>query len=154
MTAYRRMILPEGTYFFTLCLEDRDGTTLVDQIDQLRAAYAFTTREMPVTCHAMVVMPNHLHAIWTEPGLAKFPERWRRIKARFSHAVEGDFAPNASKQRKGERGLWQRRFYEHAIRSEREFDKAMEYCRMNPVQHGLVAAPEHWAYSSFTRRGA
>jgi putative transposase len=115
MTAYRRLILPESTYFFTVCLEDRGSHVLVDEIDQLRAAYAFTVREMPVTCLAMVILPNHLHAIWTEPGLPKFSERWRRIKARFSHGVAGDFKPNASKQARQERGLWQRRFYEHAV---------------------------------------
>lgn len=152
MTSYRRLTLPDATYFFTVCLEDRDGRTLVDHIDQLRAAYAFTLREMPVETHAMVVLPNHLHAIWSEPGMPKFSERWRRIKARFSHAIGGDFAPNGSKQRRDERGLWQRRFFEHAIRNEDEFQKAMDYCRLNPVKHGLVAEPELWPYSSFTRR--
>jgi putative transposase len=152
MTAYRRLILPEGTYFFTVCLEDRQAATLVDHVDQLRAAYAFTAREMPVQCHAMVVLPNHLHAIWTEPGIPKFSERWRRIKARFSDAVAGDFAPSASKQARQERDIWQRRFYEHAVRDDRELEAAMEYCRMNPVKHGFVAEPEQWAYSSFSRR--
>ena len=152
MTAYRRLILPEGTYFFTVCLEDRDSHLLVDQIDQLRAAYAFTAREMPVECHAMVILPNHLHAVWTEPGVPKFSERWRRIKARFSQGVEGDFAPNASKRDKKERGIWQRRFYEHAVRDERELEAAMEYCRMNPVKHGFAFEPQNWPYSSFTRR--
>ena len=152
MTAYRRLSLPEGTYFFTVCLEDSKGTTLIDHIAHLRAAYAFTLREMPAECQAMVVLPNHLHAVWTEPGIPKFSERWRRIKARFTHAVNADFKPNASKAARQERGLWQRRFYEHAVRDQRELDAAVEYCRMNPVKHGFVAEPEDWEYSSFTRR--
>ena len=151
MTAYRRLIIPEATYFFTVCLEDRNATTLVDEIEKLRLAYAVTTREMPVLCHAMVILPNHLHAIWTEPATPRFSERWRRIKARFSHALTGDHHPNASKTQTRERGLWQRRFWEHAIRNEVEFAKAMDYCRMNPVTHGLVTDPDDWAYSSFAK---
>jgi putative transposase len=152
MTAYRHLYQPEGTYFFTVCLEDRDGRTLVDHVDKLRAAYALATHEMPVQTHAVVILPNHLHAIWTEPGMPRFSDRWQRIKARFSLAVDGDFAPSRSKREKREKGLWQRRFYEHAIRNEEEFGKAMEYCRLNPVTHGLVEDPQEWPYSSFVKR--
>lgn len=153
MTQYRRLRLPGATYFFTLCLEARGSNVLVDQIGALRAAYALTLRELPALCPAMVILPDHLHAIWTEPlGTVHYSERWRRIKARFSRAVEGDHSPNPSKQAKRERGLWQRRFWEHAIRSEAEFLAAMEYCRTNPVKHNLVQDPDDWEYSSFTRR--
>ena len=152
MTSYRRLYLPEGTYFFTVCLEDGTARTLVDRIDALRQAYAMATHEMPVETHAIVILPNHLHAIWTEPGMPRFSDRWQRIKARFSFAVEGDFAPCRSKSERREKGLWQRRFYEHAIRNGDEFEKAMDYCRVNPVKHGLVADPQDWPYSSFTRR--
>ena len=151
MTAHQIHFLPDSTYFFTVCLEDRAATTLVDEIDRLRAAYAITVAEMPVHYHAMVILPNHLHAIWTEPGTPRFSERWRRIKARFSQSVTGDFKPNATKLRAGERGLLQRRFWEHAIRTPDDFQKAMDYCRTNPVTHGLVATPEEWLYSSFTK---
>ena len=152
MTSYRRLRIPYGTYFFTVCLEDREGRTLVDEIDRLREAYAMAIHEMPVETHAVVILPNHLHAIWTEPGLPRFSDRWQRIKARFSLAVAGDFGPNRSKALRREKGLWQRRFYEHAIRNEDEFEKAMDYCRLNPVKHGFVSEPEDWPYSSFTRR--
>ena len=152
MTACHRLFQPEGTYFFTVCLEDRAGRTLVDEVDKLRAAYAMATQDMPVQTHAVVILPNHLHAIWTEPGLPRFSDRWQRIKARFSLAVDGDFAPGRSKRDKREKGLWQRRFYEHAIRNEEDFGKAMDYCRLNPVKHGLVSDPQDWPYSSFTKR--
>jgi putative transposase len=152
MTAYHRLYQPEGTYFFTVCLEDREGRTLVDHVDKLRAAYAMATHEMPVQTHAVVILPNHLHAIWTEPGMPRFSDRWQRIKARFSLAVDGDFAPSRSTREKRENGLWQRRFYEHAIRNEEEFGKAMEYCRLNPATHGLVEDPQDWPYSSFVKR--
>ncbi|WP_284163401.1 transposase [Frigidibacter sp. SD6-1] len=153
MTNYRRLRLPGATYFFTLCLQERGGTTLTDNIACLREAYRKTIAERPVTCPAIVILPDHLHAIWTEPAdCVQFSERWRRIKARFSHALCDQFDPCDSKRRKRERGLWQRRFWEHAIRSEKDFIAAMDYCRTNPVRHGLVEEPEHWPYSSFTRR--
>ena len=153
MTSYRRLRLPGATYFFTVCLQERGSSTLTDNICLLREAYRKTVAELPVTCPAMVVLPDHLHAIWTEPDDAvQYPERWRRIKARFSHALPASFAPCDSKRRKRERGLWQRRFWEHAIRDETDFIAAMEYCQLNPVKHGFVQAPEDWPYSSFTRR--
>jgi putative transposase len=153
MTAYRRLRLPGATYFFTLCLEQRGTTTLVDHIDTLRWAYLTTVRDLPVTAAVMVVLPDHLHAVWTEPeGEVRFSERWRLIKARFSHNVGGDFAPSSSKQRRRERGLWQRRFWEHAIRDEAELQAATEYCRLNPVRHGLVSDPALWPYSTASRR--
>jgi len=153
MTNYRRLRQAGATYFFTLCLEARGTTTLVDHIDDLRAAWTTTLRELPVTCPAVVVMPDHLHAIWTEPtDRALYSERWRRIKARFSHRIGGDFHPGASKIARRERGLWQRRFWEHAIRDEGGFVAAMEYCQTNPVKHSLVTDPADWPFSSFTRR--
>ncbi len=153
MTAYRRLRIPGATYFFTVCLQDRGACTLVENVDLLRAAYAKTVLEFPVTCHAMVVLPNHLHAVWTEPdGEVHFSERWRLIKARFTHGMAGSFAPNESMQRKRERGIWQRRFWEHAIRNQTDRDAAIRYCVDNPVKHGLVADPMDWPYSSLTRR--
>ena len=106
MTDYRRLRLPGATYFFTVCLQDRGSTVLTDQIDLLRHAYARTNHELPVTCHAMVILPDHLHAIWTLPeGDANFSERWRRIKARFSHSVGGQITRSDSKIVKRERGF-------------------------------------------------
>ena len=67
MTAYRRLLLPGATYFFTVRLEQRGATTLTDHIDVLRYAYAKAVQDFPVTCHAMVVLPDHIHAVWTEP---------------------------------------------------------------------------------------
>lgn len=154
MTSYRRLRLPGAICFFTLCLHQRGGRVLVDQIDRLRWAYAVTVAELPVICPAIVILPDHLHAIWCEPdGRSDYSERWRRIKARFSHAVGGDFRPRDSLRRKRECGLWQRRFWEHTLRGEADFLAAMNYCRLNPVRHGLVERPEDWAWSSFTKRG-
>lgn len=152
MTNYRRLRVPGGTYFFTVCLEDRAGTSLIDHIDVLRSAYARTVDELPVRCRAMVVLPNHLHAIWTLPeDDDAFSERWRRIKARFSHDLPESCSPCRSKVEKRERGIWQRRFWEHKVRNDSDLASAIEYCRVDPVKRGLVADPAEWRYSSFRR---
>ena len=152
MTHYRRLLIPGATYFFTVRLEDRGSTLLTDQIESLRYAYAKTVREYPVTCHAIVILPDHLHAIWTEPdGGVRYSERWRRIKSRFSHAIPDAGALRPSLEAKCERGIWQRRFYEHAIRTEDEFRRAMDHCEQNPVKHGLVSDAALWPLSSFVK---
>ena len=152
MTAYRRLLRPGATYYFTVRLEQRGSTLLTDRIDTLRWAYAKAVQDYPVTAQAFVVLPDHLHAIWTEPeGEVWYSERWRRLKARFSYAVAEPAPLRPSLEAKRERGIWQRRFYEHCIRGEDDFRRSMDHCRTNPVRHGLVTAPEHWPYSSFTK---
>ena len=94
MTNYRRLRVEGGTYFFTHCLEDRSSSLLTLQIDRLRESIAKTVAELPLISLALVILPDHLHAIWTLPeGDSNFSERWRRIKALFSRSVVGDFRP-------------------------------------------------------------
>lgn len=154
MSRYRRRYVPGGTYFFTVALADRGATTLVDEIALLRHAYAATVAEHPVTCDAMVVLPDHLHAVWTLPeGDADFSVRWKKIKARFSRDCAARGTPSPSKQARGEKGIWQRRFWEHAIRDAEDFERHVAYCWWNPVKHGFVTAPEDWPYSNYRRVG-
>lgn len=149
MSQYRRFRIPGGTYFFTVCLQDRGTTLLTDRIDILRQAYRATVLELSVACDAMVVLPDHIHAVWTLPeGDDRFSERWRRIKARFSHALQGDYSPNDSKLRKRERGILQRRYWEDAILNETEHQEIIRYCWMNPVKHGLSDRLSGWVFSS------
>ena len=146
MIEHPRLTLTGATYFFTVRLEQRGSSLLTDHIAALRFAYAKAVAEFPVTCHAMVVLPDHLHAIWTEPvGDVWYAERWRRIKTRFAQSVavaEPEGRPVA---------LWQKRFDEYPIRSEDDYRRAMEYCRVNPVRHGLVASADLWPWSSFNK---
>ncbi len=152
MTHYRRLLLPGATYFFTVRLERRGSTLLTDHIETLRYAYARAVRDFPVTCHAIVVLPDHLHAVWTEPdGGVWYSQRWQRLKARFSYAIPETGEKRPSLDRKRERGIWQRRFYEHAIRTEEEFQRALNHCEQNPVKHGLVSEAALWPYSSFAK---
>jgi putative transposase len=164
MPNYRRKYRPGGSYFFTVTLAERGSHLLVDRIDDLRAAYEAVVLELPVRTEAIVVMPDHIHAVWTLPeGDADFSTRWKKIKTRFSWAVRdggngggnGGLSPtlrvSASKRAKGEVGVWQRRFWEHMIRDEDDFAAHVHYCHANPVKHGFVARAEDWPYSSVHR---
>lgn len=159
MPQYTRIRIPGATYFFTLALADRRSGLLVDQVDILRRAFHASFLTMPVTCEAIVVLPDHLHAVWTLPeGDNNYPERWRKIKARFSRAVRLEVGKIAhptsltpSKRRKREAGIWQRRYWEHCIRNEADFRAHVQYCWGNPVKHGLVERAVDWPYSSIHR---
>lgn len=152
MSNYRRLRIPGSTWYFTVNLADRGDTALVDHIDTLRAAYRATALEQPIQCDAMVVLPNHLHAVWTLPdGDSDFSNRWRKIKARFTHATGLQGIQTHSKLEKREAGLWQRRFWEHRIRDADEKDRAIAYCLADPVRHGLVTDPADWAFSTLHR---
>jgi putative transposase len=158
MSTYRRVRVAGATYFFTVNLAERGSRTLVDHADALRAAFIATAREHPVQVDAMVVLPDHLHAVWRLPdGDADYPLRWRKLKARFTRSVGGTYRRSASKIAKGERGLWQRRYWEHMIRDADDWCRHVEYCWTDPVRHGLVRRVRDWPHSSFhrdVRRGA
>lgn len=152
MSNYRRMSVPGGTYFFTVNLARRGATVLTDEIDLLRDVFRCVTARYPVHVDAMVVLPDHLHAVWTMPeGDADYPTRWKKIKARFSQHCRASGDPSDSKLRKGEKGIWQRRYWEHTIRDTRDYRAHVEYCWSNPVKHGLVARAVDWPYSSIHR---
>jgi putative transposase len=152
MADYRRLRIRGGTYFFTVNLADRASTALVDRIDALRRAFAATAREHPFRIDAVVILPDHLHAVWALPaGDADFSIRWKKIKTRFTKAVAPGPRGSPSKTGRGEMGLWQRRFWEHAIRDDEDCRRHVEYCWINPVKHGLVARVADWPHSSFHR---
>jgi putative transposase len=121
MANYRRIKIEGGCFFFTVCLADRRATTLVDHIDDLKAAWRWTKNHKPFACPAWVVLPDHIHCIWKLP------------------ADDDDYAVR-----------WkQRRFWEHAIRDERDLENHFAYIRGNPFRHGFVRNLEDWPHSSF-----
>src|SRR4051812_35349477 len=145
MTTYRRNFVPGGSFFFTVNLADRRGRLLTDHIDHLRHAFRATRVRHPYSIEAIVILPDHLHAIWTLPGDdADFATRWRLIKSAFSHAVPRGERISDSRQRKSERGIWQRRYWEHTIRDERDFIGHVDYIHFNPVKHGYVTCVQDW----------
>ena len=152
MSPYRRIYVPGGTYFFTGAIANRGASTLVDEIDLLRSVYGAVVAQHPVICEAMVVLPDHIHVVWTLPkGDTDFSTRWRKIKGVFSQHCAAQGEVNPSKARRSEKGIWQRRFWEHAIRDPVDFRAHVGCCHFNPVKHGLVARAEDWPYSTLHR---
>ena len=152
MINYRRILIPGATYFFTVNLANRRKTFLIDHIDLLRDAIRYTRQRHPFLIDAMVVLPDHLHAIWTlPPDDADFPLRWRLIKTWFSRNLPRGEHRRSSRVDKSERGIWQRRYWEHLMRDETDFARHVDYIHWNPVKHGLVARVVDWPYSTFHR---
>jgi putative transposase len=151
MVRYRRNFVPGGTFFFTLTLDDRRSSALVDHVALLRAAFRTTRNERPFSMDAIVILPDHLHVILTlPPEDPDFSNRLRRIKRRFTRSIVAAGVPISSNHR-GEYSLWQRRFWEHTIRDDRDFERCVDYIHYNPVRHRLVATPSEWAFSSLHR---
>jgi putative transposase len=152
MPNYRRNHVEGGTYFFTLALADRRSELLVKEVASLRASVARAHALHPFKIDAWVVLPDHLHAVWTLPeGDADFSTRWTLIKRGFSMRMAANENRSASKIAKGERGIWQRRFWEHTIRDDADFTRHVDYVHFNPVKHGLVSDTKDWPFSSFHR---
>ena len=152
---YRRTKIKGGTYFFTVVTYNRRPFLCdLDNVELLRQAFQYTTQRHPMKIDAFVLLPDHLHSIWTLPeNDHNFSMRWRLIKSHFSRHCQDKYNGIASKSRrsKQERAFWQRRFWEHTIRNDQDFAKHVEYIHYNPVKHGLVIAPKDWKYSSFHR---
>ncbi|MGH6779567.1 MAG: REP-associated tyrosine transposase [Bradyrhizobium sp.] len=152
MTGYRRNFIAGGAFFFTVNLAERRLSVLTDHIDELRAAFHETRTRHPFTIEAIVVLPDHLHAVWTLPeGDADFATRWRLIKSAFSRSIAAGERVSASRATKAERGIWQRRYWERTIRDEDDFARHVNYVHINPVKHGLVTRVRDWPHSSFHR---
>ena len=152
MPRYVRAHVPGGTFFFTIALARRGDDLLVREVDALRTAYAEVARDTPFRTEAVVILPDHLHAVWTLPeGDADFSTRWKRIKRGFTVRVAETRARSWSKRRKGEAGLWQRRFWERCVRDEAELAACLRYVWCNPVKHGLVQRAVEWPWSSVHR---
>jgi putative transposase len=152
---YRRAFIPGGSFFFTLVTEKRRAIFKHEpNVDTLRAAFASIKAQRPFDIDAIVIMPDHLHCIWTlPPGDLDFATRWRLIKTWFTkHCDPGLRAlPNKARQNKQEQAIWQHRYWEHVLRDEADFARHVDYIHYNPVKHSYVATPSAWPHSSFQR---
>jgi len=153
MPNYRRAWHSGGTYFFTVNLLERGGNDLlVRHIDLLRNHVGLTKQRHPFVIHGWVVLPDHLHCVIELPdGDVDFPVRWRLIKMGFSKTLPREERLSSVRQRRGERGIWQRRYWEHLIKNEADYQAHMDYIHINPVKHGLVERVVDWPYSTFHR---
>jgi len=174
MPHYVRPTVTGACVFFTVALADRGSRLLVREVGLLRDAVARVRAGRPFRIDAWVVLPDHLHAVWTLPaGDADFSGRWGAIKAAFTRSVRDSgrvglhptigadgrrsvvgWNPtlrSASKLRKGDAGIWQRRFWEHHIRDEADYANHVRYCWINPVKHGFVEHAADWPHSSIHR---
>jgi putative transposase len=150
MSQYRRAKIKGGTFFFTATLADRSCDLLVQHVDLLRRVYGAVQQRHPFDTLAICVLPDHLHAIWSLPeNDADFSLRWTCIKSGFSRGLASAPVRSASKIAKREKGIWQRRYWEHLIRNESDLERHVDYIHFNPVKHGLVSRVADWPHSSF-----
>jgi putative transposase len=150
---YRRAKTPGATYFFTVVTFRRRRILCEpDNLELLRTAFKRVKSRHAFTIDALVLLPEHLHCIWTlPPGDNDYSMRWNGIKGHFSRHCSGNYktTPTNSQRRKRAQTLWQPRFWEHQIRDEKDYEKHCDYIHWNPVKHGLVARVRDWPYSSF-----
>ena len=152
MPNYRRLKFEGGVFFFTLGLADRDSDLLVRHIERLRRAYADMKKRRPFETVAICILPDHIHALWQLPdGDSDYAARWGLFKSGFSRGLAAIPTRSPSKITKREKGIWQRRYWEHAIRDDADFERHVDYIHYNPVKHRLVTRVADWPFSSFHR---
>lgn len=156
MPNYRRANAPGGTFFFTVVTHQRQPILLEPAFRAaLREAVTRTRSHHPFTIDAWVLLPDHLHTIWTLPeDDTNFSLRWNMIKQLCSKAlpeIRNDSRLSASRVARRETSIWQRRFWEHQVRDDANFERCMDYVHYNPVKHGLVSKVRDWEWSTFHR---
>ncbi len=156
MANYHRFY--EGnTYFFTVVTFNRLPILTSDAARKiLHSSWLDVCKRMPFETVAICLLPEHIHCIWTLPEEDQnYSQRWKEIKRLFTKGYLGEIGPgesrNASRQKRGEAAIWQRRFWEHTIRDQEDLNRHIDYIHNNPVKHGLVKQVVNWPWSSFHR---
>lgn len=149
---YRRLYVPGETYFITAALADRKSRLLIENIEKLRSAFKKVQKRYPFTIHAIVILPDHFHMLIKLPDKdIAYSKRIKLIKFHFTKNLSFNETISISRLVKGEREIWQRRFWEHTIRDEKDYDDHVHYIHYNPVKHRYVLNPADWKYSSIHR---
>ena len=151
MTEYRRYYIPNATWFFTVNLAERKNNhLLVENIDLLRESFRYVKQQKPFQINAVMVLPDHLHCIWTlPPDDSDYSIRWNMLKGRFSRSIDKGERISTSRLNRRERGIWQRRFWAHLIMDQEDYNRHVDYIHWNPVKHGIVKQVIDWPHSSF-----
>jgi putative transposase len=152
MPDYRRTYATGACWFFTVNLHNRHQSLLIDEIDLLKCCIRKVQQQRPFTINAWVVLPEHMHCLWTLPaGDTDYAGRWLAIKKAFSRVLPRTEYRNTSQIHRRERGIWQRRYWEHRIRDEADYWRHFDYIHVNPLKHGWVNRVQDWPYSTFHR---
>ena len=150
MPNYRRNFVKGGCYFFTVNLLERKQALLTENIDLLRDSVRRVKRLYPFHIDAWVVLPEHMHCVLTLPAdTDNFPVRWRLIKLLFSKGLPRTERLSSVRRQRSERGIWQRRYWEHTITSEHDYTQHINYVHINPLKHQLVSRVQDWPFSTF-----
>jgi putative transposase len=158
MPDYRRLYVPGGTYFFTLVTNHR-APLFADELARtvLGTCIRECQEKWSFEINAIVLLPDHLHAIWTLPNKDDhYSTRWGWIKKEFTKRLlagnkERETSISIGRERERRRGIWQPRFWEHTIKDVSDFERHFDYIHYNPVKHGYVRCPHEWPHSSFHR---
>ena len=157
MSNYKRARLEGGTYFFTVVTLNRTAILTTPLARRcLSKAFALTKRRYPFKLEAICLLPEHLHCVWALPeNDSDFSTRWSFLKRTFTRLYLGaggtQGTKNASRKARHEAGIWQRRFWEHLIRDDKDYYNHLDYLHYNPVKHGLVKSPAEWKWSTFAK---
>ena len=152
MPQYIRAKFKGSVFFFTVVLAERPSNLLIEEIDRLRKSYRTVRESLPFETVAVCVLPDHIHCIWALPeGDADFSTRWSLIKSGFSRGLDPGRSRSASKVAKREKGIWQRRYWEHVIRDDADLERHVDYIHFNPVKHGHVTRVADWPLCAFHR---
>lgn len=156
MPQYRRARIPGGSFFFTVVAARRQPILTDEPVRlALRQAIQIVRRERPFRIDGWVLLPDHLHAVWTMPVDDDYATRWRLIKSQVTHRL-GDAWRNplvmtARRRTKSQGSIWQHRYWERWLRDDEDVRRHLDYLHFNPVKHGLVHRVEDWPWSSFHR---
>jgi len=150
MAEYKRIFLAGYSYYLTIVTHGRNPI-LVDNIELLRESFRESKRYFKYSIDAIVVLPDHIHMIITPQVSDEYPRIVKSIKYHFSKhcKLEGELEQSASRYRRKYKPIWQKRFYEHTIRDEKDYLRCLEYIRNNPLKHEYVEDEIKWKYSSF-----
>lgn len=157
MPEYRRFSIPGGTYFFTVVAFSRLPIfASAEARNLLHSAWITERKKHPFQVDAVCLLPEHIHCIWALPeGDSDYSMRWKEIKRNFTreylNQIRSGGIRNSSREKRGEAAIWQRRFWEHALRDKQDFNRHLDFIHYNPVKHGLVKRVQDWPWSSFHR---
>ena len=147
MADYKRLFLEGYSYYITIVTHKR-APILVDNIEALRESFRESKKYYRYSIDAIVVLPDHLHMIITPKQANDYPKIIRAIKYNFSIKITKELEQSMARHKKGMNPVWQKRYYEHTIRNEKDYFRCLEYMKNNPMKHALVDEPKDWEYTS------